>query len=153
MKEITGNLITLAKEGHFDMIVHGCNCFCTMGSGIAKEIRQEFPGAYAADCKTIKGDRNKLGAFTYYDVVGDEVAFRIINAYTQYNYGREENVIYVDYNAVTNVFKKLNDLYPRYRIGLPKIGAGLAGGDWDKIKNIISETLTDMDVTIVYLPN
>jgi len=30
MKEITGNLITLAKEGHFDMIVHGCNCFCTM---------------------------------------------------------------------------------------------------------------------------
>jgi O-acetyl-ADP-ribose deacetylase (regulator of RNase III) len=35
------------------------------------------------------------------------------------------------------------------RIGLPKIGAGLAGGDWSVILAIISEELASEDVTIV----
>lgn len=36
MKTIQGNFIHLAQNGEFDLIVHGCNCFCTMGAGIAK---------------------------------------------------------------------------------------------------------------------
>lgn len=38
MKVITGNLIKLAINGDFDVIIHGCNCFCKMGAGIAKQI-------------------------------------------------------------------------------------------------------------------
>ena len=43
MNTIKGDLIDLAIEGKFDLIVHGCNCFNTMGKGIAKSIRQNFP--------------------------------------------------------------------------------------------------------------
>ena len=39
MKIISGNLITLALEGHFDVIVHGCNCFGVMGAGIAAQMQ------------------------------------------------------------------------------------------------------------------
>jgi O-acetyl-ADP-ribose deacetylase (regulator of RNase III) len=39
-------------------IIHQANCHCTMGSGIAKFIRERFPKAYEADCKTVKGDLN-----------------------------------------------------------------------------------------------
>ena len=35
MKIIKGNLISLALAGEFEVIIHGCNCFCTMGAGIA----------------------------------------------------------------------------------------------------------------------
>ena len=42
MKTIQGNLIHLAQNGEFDLIVHGCNCFCTMGAGIAKGIKAAF---------------------------------------------------------------------------------------------------------------
>ena len=49
MKEVTGDLVKLAKNGEFDVIVHGCNCECIMGGGIAKQIRQAFPTAYDAD--------------------------------------------------------------------------------------------------------
>lgn len=28
---ISGDLIDLAKNGNFDVIIHGHNCFCTMG--------------------------------------------------------------------------------------------------------------------------
>ena len=37
------------------------------------------------------------------------------------------------------------------RVGLPKIGAGLAGGDWDVIAKIIEEELSGENVTIVVL--
>jgi O-acetyl-ADP-ribose deacetylase (regulator of RNase III) len=37
--------------------------------------------------------------------------------------------------------------------GLPMIGAGLAGGDWDIIEGIIQEELNGEDVTVVkYVP-
>ena len=41
--------IICAKNGEFDVIIQGCNCFHTMGAGIAKYIKQDFPEAFAAD--------------------------------------------------------------------------------------------------------
>ena len=39
------------------------------------------------------------------------------------------------------------------RIGLPKIGAGSAGGDWAKISQILEQELDGEDVTYVeYMP-
>jgi len=39
IKTIQGNLIQFAQNGGFDLIVHGSNCFCTMGAGIAQGIK------------------------------------------------------------------------------------------------------------------
>jgi len=61
MKKISGDLIQLAKNGQFDLIAHGCNCFCTMGAGIAKAVKEVFPAAFEADEATQRGDRAKLG--------------------------------------------------------------------------------------------
>ena len=44
MKEVAGDLIQLAYDGKFDVIVHGCNCECMMGGGIAKQIVEEIFG-------------------------------------------------------------------------------------------------------------
>ena len=52
MKVVYGDLIDMALEGHFDVIVHGCNCFCAMGAGIAKQIKETFRSAYNEDLKT-----------------------------------------------------------------------------------------------------
>ena len=57
-----GDLLALARAGRFDVIVHGCNCFCAMGGGIARAIREEFPEAYAADLATLRGSRGRAGA-------------------------------------------------------------------------------------------
>ena len=31
MKYIDGDLFKLAEQGEFDIVIHGANCFCTMG--------------------------------------------------------------------------------------------------------------------------
>ena len=56
---IEGDLIELAKFGRFDVIIHGCNCFCNMNAGFAKSIKFNFPEAYLADAQTIKGEKRK----------------------------------------------------------------------------------------------
>lgn len=145
MKEIKGNLISLAKSGNFDIIMHGCNCFCKMESGIARHIRQNFPEAWEADQFTITGDITKLGNYTLASVkVGDRDLI-IINAYTQFKYGRDK--VHVDYEALTLCMRKINYNFPGKKIGIPRIGAGLAGGDWNRIRDIIKSEMTNVNIT------
>jgi O-acetyl-ADP-ribose deacetylase (regulator of RNase III) len=119
-----------------------------MGSGIAPQIKRAFPEAYDADLKTEKGDFNKLGNFTHAHLWDDSGwGVIVVNAYTQYRYGTDKR--HLDYEALTLVLRKINHKWPRKSIGLPMIGAGLAGGDWNLIKKIIEKELQDMEVTIV----
>jgi O-acetyl-ADP-ribose deacetylase (regulator of RNase III) len=149
IKEIQGNLITMALNGEFDLIGHGANCFCRMGSGIAKEIAERIPDAVAADNKTIESDIRKLGNFTMgqIDLEHPEKGI-ILNIYTQYNYGTDK--INVDYEAITLALRKINHVFKGKHIGLPLIGAGKARGKWSIIKKIIYAELVDMQVSIVH---
>ena len=99
LKHTTGDLLALAEAGEFDVILHGCNCFNTMGGGIARQIREQYPVAARVDAETRRGDYNKLGNWTesqagdYFDNMTFGVSnkrplekrFTILNCYTQYN--------------------------------------------------------------------
>lgn len=146
-----GDLIALALDGRFDVIVHGCNCFCTMGGGIARVIQEEFPEAYAADLVTVKGDRNKLGDFSFATVKRNDREITIVNGYTQFHFHGAD--VLVDYDAVRRLFAKIKKRFSGRRIGYPKIGAGLAGGNWQQLAAIINEELAGEDHTLVlYVP-
>ena len=141
MKVIKGDLVKQAEQ--FDVIVHGCNCFCTMNSGIAPQIKSKFPEAYEVDCRTTKGDRNKLGTISF---TKNTIPI-VVNAYTQYRYGTYKRQ--VDYDALRSCMRLLKETFSGKKIGLPKIGAGLAGGNWEVISKIIEEELKDEDVTVI----
>jgi O-acetyl-ADP-ribose deacetylase (regulator of RNase III) len=130
LKHTKGNLLDLAEAGLFDVIVQGCNCFNTMGGGIAREIRERYPNVAEADAKTVQGDYNKLGNWTT-AVVDAEHSFMVVNAYTQFNMSTGEDVF--EYTAFELILQKLCRLYGNYSIGLPYIGMGLAGGDREVI--------------------
>jgi len=150
IREIHGNLLELAKDGEFDVIAHGANCLCTMGAGIARGIAFEFPEALEADRQTTRGDKHKLGSFTAAFI--HEYEFTIVNLYTQFGFGASKSTTEQEerYVAIREGLKKLKAAFSGTRIGLPLIGAGLAGGDWDIIRDIIINELTDENVTIVY---
>jgi O-acetyl-ADP-ribose deacetylase (regulator of RNase III) len=145
-----GDLLQLADQGEFDVIIHGCNCFHTFGAGIAYQILRKWPAAYLEDVKTSKGGRLKLGRFssiTQSTSCGKLIT--IINAYTQYEVGG--NKVNADYDAIRSVFERVYQLYgkSKLRFGIPKIGAGLAGGDWNIIEKIINDVMAGERVTCV----
>lgn len=149
LKILSGNLLTLAMTGHFDVVVHGCNCLNAMGRGIALSVKQQFPEAYAADQATARGDRNKLGTYSYATIHRQDVAFTLVNAYTQYDYRPNPYGINADYDAIQQVMMQIKRDFTGLRVGMPLIGAGLAKGDWLKIQHILLTELEGEDVTIV----
>ena len=163
MKIIKGDLIKLAEQGKFDIIIQGCNCFHTQSSGLAKQLATKYPQVLEADKKTEYGDPNKLGSYSFVKVeVSSENKFLVVNAYTQYKWSSSSDVFEYDafqkfLNNFAIEFKELNFVlghkYQSYNIGFPQIGAGLAGGDWSRISKMIEKFSEDVashaDVTVV----
>ena len=151
---VSGDLVDMAKNGEFDAIFHGCNCFHTMGGGIARQIKREFPQAYEADLNTLHADPNKIGTAS---VTQTPSGLQIVNCYTQYKYGTTQK--HFIESALQVILDKtvliLNEFKPTTRLhyGFPLIGCGLAGGD----PVIVTEMLTKFaervaeyaDVTLV----
>ena len=127
-----------AHKDKFDYTAHGCNCFHLMGAGIAKQVSLNFPNTYLADIQnSIRGDVSKLGDYTF------DKEDKVLNLYTQYQPGKN-----VDYEAVKKVFKKLNIDFKGKHIAIPRIGCGIAGGDWSLISRIIYEECKDINITV-----
>lgn len=150
-KEIEGDLIQMTLEGKFEVIIHGCNCYCTMGSGIAVPMKNNFGvDKYPLEAPEYKGDYNKLGQIE--GKYNPKLMTHIVNCYTQYNYNRKADpeAVHLDYEALAMCLKKLNHYYRGLHIGLPLIGCGRAGGNWSRVKSMVKNYLSDMHVTIVH---
>lgn len=134
LKHMKGNLLDLAENGEFNIIIHGCNCHNTMGSGIAREIRERYPEAYLVDQGTAKGDRDKLGRYT----VAPTENFAIVNAYTQYDFmpRGQDHFEYTAFQQILDEFAERAEENAGeivLNFGFPYIGMGLAGGDATRI--------------------
>ena len=163
--EVKGDLIKMALNGDFDVVVHGCNCLCIMGAGIAPQMAKAFK------CDTFDMESyigvEKLGNIDYQTVVlgenavwsledgknnKDEPELIVVNAYTQYKLSTP-TIPAVNYHAISLVLTKLNEVFKGKHIGLPLIGCGLAGGNWEVVKVLMQKNLTDVDVTVVHYTN
>lgn len=139
LKHAKGNLLDLAEAGEFDVIIHGCNCFNTMGGGIAREIRERYPEVAKVDSKTVSSDYSKLGNWTEETVIRENgsVEFIVLNCYTQYRISGAHDVF--EYAAFQLILQKIEHSYGNRRIGLPYIGMGLARGNKERIMAMIED--------------
>jgi O-acetyl-ADP-ribose deacetylase (regulator of RNase III) len=144
--EVKGDLLA----SNCEIIAHGANCFHTFGSGIAKQIREQYPKAFEADYRTIKGSKEKLGSYSFADVSSDKSRKYIVNLYTQYTFGTDK--VQLDYEALIKSLVHLKRLAGNnLKIGIPRIGCGLAGGDWNAVKAIINYVFHDKDIYVYSL--
>lgn len=141
VKTVKGDLIRMFLAGHFDMICHGANCKKTMGAGIAKTIREVFPEAYDADRLDTRPPLYRLGGYSSAKVA----CGKVVNLYTQFYPGAN-----FEYSALISALEKLErELKRPTKIGVPLIGAGIGGGDWNVIKSILENTGENMQIIIV----
>lgn len=141
MKYKNGGLIR-AANGEINTLAHGIEAIASMGKGIAKLIKETFPEVYKLDFSTKKGDRNKLGTVNYVEYPN----LIVINAYIQFTFWDVKAML--SYTAFENCMKAIKNEFSGNVFGFPKIGAGLARGDWNKLEKIIDLYFHDEDLTI-----
>lgn len=135
IKYVTGDLLNAPQK----VIVHGCNSHGVMGSGVAKVIRQKWPNVFEIYHLKYKTFGLALGSILPVATPDGKI---IVNCITQENYGKD-GALYVDYDAIEKCFIQINDRAPSWEvteIALPKLGAGLGGGNWEIIEDIIVRT-------------
>lgn len=136
-----------------NVIGHGCNCFNSFGAGIALQMMKQHVPAWLVDQATLKGDVSKLGGLTMAIDTTSSPSRVIFNLYTQYSFSRSK--VSADYSAIrrslTAMKKYVDRDFADCKLGLPKIGAGLAMGDWETIAAIIADVFYDRIVYVYYL--
>jgi len=165
-KEVDGDLIKMFKKGEFDAIAHGCNCYATMSAGIALTIGREFPEAKMADEFTdMKSGSARLGKLTW-TIADTDIKDRdcplIFNLYSQLKPGRDFRLDALK-KSLVGMKKVMKEEFQYYntdgklvynssdvKVGLPLIGCGIAGGDWNIVREEIKVILSEYDVTIVH---
>jgi len=163
----TGDLL----ETDCDVIAHGCNCFHTMGAGVAKALAQKWPQVLAADKESSYGDLTKLGTFTCAELYESRPwpkrsPRRIFNLYTQFGYGVG---CHLDYDALRRALLAMKEatwviarrgddwtfancpIAMSRTIAMPRIDCGLAGGDWERVEPIIQSVFLDRDIVVYSL--
>jgi O-acetyl-ADP-ribose deacetylase (regulator of RNase III) len=135
------DLLKNVKDG---IIVHGCNAQGKMRSGFAKQLREMYPRAYLDYYASYKRYGLRTGKVVISPVPPHENKFVIANAITQEFYGYDRETVYVDYEGVAKCFKDISEYALKNgfkEIHFPKIGAGLANGNWDRIIKIIQDAV------------
>jgi len=132
---LKGDVLTIESG----IIVHGVNTCGAFGSGIAGQIRKQYPAVHKRYEKEVKNGDFILGEISAVMVGPDKV---IINAATQPTFGYDGKQ-HVDYDAVRECFKKVERVATFFDLPVhyPMIGCGLGGGKWEIIGPIIDEEL------------
>jgi O-acetyl-ADP-ribose deacetylase (regulator of RNase III) len=138
-------------EADVPVILHGCNAQGVMGSGVAAAIRSKYPQAYSTYKAEHVSNGLRLGSIVWAGVPITPYPVRkwIGNMITQEYFGRD-GAKYVSYDALWECFIEVNRIMgkgntistPPRNVGMPLIGAGLGGGNWNVISTIIEETST-----------
>lgn len=151
MRKLSGDLVLMFNWGAFDVIAHGCNCHNIMGAGIAKTIRTHYPQVFETDASfSIPLGKERLGHISICPLDNPYSKRRqfVVNCYTQDRIANVNHTAPFDKDAFRNALDKLynvnnyqfeDERVGRIQLGIPYIGAGLAGGNKEEVESIIQE--------------
>lgn len=143
---------TLATFGEGrKLIAHVCNDIGGWGKGFVVAITRRFGEQARSDY--IAWHRNRatndfrLGAVQFVEVTEDRV---IANMIGQHHIKSQNNVKPIRYPAIQEALLTIGE-YSRENscsIHMPRIGCGLAGGEWDKVEPLIMEMIAVFEVDV-----
>lgn len=151
-----------------DYILHVANCQTTMGSGVAKALRDRWPEVYEADVRFSSSLKpiEKMGKYSFADVenlsdCGRKKSQTVVNLYAQLQYfGFNEECVsgkrYINYEAFYRCLERVSDyLFHKkstYKnLAIPyKMGSDRAGGDWNIILAMVEAAFKEHE-GIIYV--
>lgn len=146
--------LPIETEAENSLIVHCCNTLGAWGAGFVVPLGKRYPQAK----ESYKAYINKNGRGYLGEVDEVKIADHIYveNLMGQsFLYKKPNGEIPCNYVAIEMGFLNIIENWlvksENYSIHMPRIGCGLAGGDWETIENIIQRTFVDIADVDVYV--
>jgi O-acetyl-ADP-ribose deacetylase (regulator of RNase III) len=160
IRYVTGDATApLGECGTPVLITHVCNDQGGWGKGfvVALSRRWKQPEAsyrrWSREGQAGRGPGFQLGMV---QVVGVETGVAVVNMVAQHAYVSATNPVAVRYDALETCLGKVAKVAGSTGscVAMPRIGCGLAGGEWGRIEAIIKATLgaAGVDVVVFDLP-
>lgn len=132
------------------VIVHVCNDVGGWGRGFVVALSRRFPEPEAAYRRWWADRANNdfvLGAVQFVPVAPE---LWVANLIGQHGLGRTRGVPPVRYDAIQEGLARVALFAKEHgaTVHMPRIGCGLAGGDWTVVERIVKEGLTTQGVAV-----
>lgn len=145
---IDGDILQLAKTG---IIAHVVNDLGGWGRGFSGQLSKAYPRAEPSYRKWHKSPFFSLG-FTHLESLTNHLL--VAHMAAQHGYKTADHPQPLDYDHLRSCLESLTRTEDTTKvIHMPRIGAGLGGGDWGAIEDIINDVLSDRDVRVYTLPS
>lgn len=148
IKYVTGNLL----ESNAQALVNAVNTVGVMGKGIALQFKKAFPDNFKVYEKACKDRTFKVGQVLVHEESLLENTKLIINFPTKTSWRLPSEYEYIQQGLVA-LRKEIMSRHIQ-SVAIPALGAGNGGLDWLKVKSLIENYLSDLEVDIfVYEPD
>lgn len=134
----------LINKGEYSVICHCCNTLGAWGAGFVLALSKRFPKVkehYLSLIKSINSGE-RLGKVGFVKTNKNIVVANILAQDRIYR--SVDGKIPLNYDALREGFRNVYNKFIGYKdipftIHMPRIGCGLAGGDWNIVENIIKD--------------
>lgn len=153
IKLIKGNLFENLDKNI--IIAHGCNCRGGYGAGFVVPLAERYPVAREYYLKRHEVKGWSLG-FAQILPVENKNNIYVANCATQDRFWKKHRTeVLVNYKAVADSLAVVAKFAreQKLKVYMPAIGAGLAGGNWSKLKSIIEKCMDGVECHIYILPH
>ncbi len=145
---VTGNILDSSAQA----LVNTVNTMGVMGKGIALQFKKQFPNNYRIYKEVCEQNALQVGQLL---IIEEDSMFSgkkvIINFPTKTNWRLPSEYEYIE--AGLKELKKVVLERNIESIAIPPLGAGNGGLEWQKVKKMIIDTLSDLDCeTYLYEP-
>lgn len=149
---VVGDATEPIGESDVKIIAHVCNDQYRWGRGFVLSVSKKWPIARTHYLR----EKPKIGHVQYvFSFQKDFTKTMIIaNMVAQRGIRSKQNTIPLDYEMLDNCLNSLGCRARFYRapVHMPRIGCGLAGGDWGRVEKLIERNLKYLSVYVYDLP-
>lgn len=135
------------------IIAHICNNRGGWGAGFTGALSKRYPAAekYYRYCYRVQSNHTLAAIQIVRRDVSEQTDMVIANMIAQNGYSKPGKPA-IDYTALLYCLRSLAVValrdFPAYSVHMPRIGTGLAGGDWAAIEPMIMQELCEKGIQV-----
>lgn len=144
IKYITGNIL----DSNADALINTVNTVGVMGKGIALQFKNAYQNNYKAYIEACKRKEVVIGKlFIVKDSNLNSGEKYIINFPTKKDWRKPSEYSFID-SGLDDLIHIVKE-YKIQSVAIPPLGAGNGGLEWEKVKKIIEQKLSNLEIEII----